>query len=55
MLELVFAPCSEAAGADRDWISAPDSEIVAATMAELQRLFPNELGGPDAQRAKLRK
>ena len=34
MLELVLAPA-------QDWISKSDQEIVAATMAELQKLFPN--------------
>ncbi|MFN6339901.1 MAG: 15-cis-phytoene desaturase [Cyanobacteriota bacterium] len=33
MLELVFAPA-------KDWIGRPDSEIIAATMEELKRLFP---------------
>lgn len=44
MLELVFAPCSEAAGADRNWIAASDEEIIDATLKELQRLFPTEIG-----------
>jgi 15-cis-phytoene desaturase len=44
MLELVFAPCSEAAGADRNWIAASDEEIIDATMKELERLFPTEIG-----------
>lgn len=44
MLELVFAPCSEAAGADRNWIAASDKEIIDATLQELQRLFPTEIG-----------
>lgn len=46
MLELVFAPA-------HDWIGRPDSEIVAATLAELERLFPQHFGG--AEPAKLRK
>jgi 15-cis-phytoene desaturase len=46
MLELVFAPAS-------DWIGRPDEEIVAATMAELERLFPDHFGGDDP--ARLRK
>jgi len=33
MLELVLAPAL-------DWISKPDQEIVAATMVELEKLFP---------------
>jgi len=44
MLELVFAPATEAVGADRNWIAASDEEIIEATMIELQRLFPNEIG-----------
>lgn len=46
MLELVFAPA-------HDWIGRPDSEIVAATLGELERLFPQHFGG--AEPAKLRK
>jgi 15-cis-phytoene desaturase len=46
MLELVFAPAS-------DWIGRPDEEIVAATLAELERLFPAHFGGADP--ARLRK
>lgn len=38
MLELVFAPA-------KDWIGRSDSEIIDATMEELYRLFPNEVGG----------
>jgi len=44
MLELVLAPA-------KDWIGKSDAEIVAATMAELEKLFPEEF--PD--RAKLLK
>ena len=40
MLELVFAPA-------HDWIGRPDAEIVAATMGELERLFPDHFGGAD--------
>lgn len=47
MLELVFAPATEAVGADRNWIAASDEEIIDATMLELRRLFPTEIG-PDA-------
>lgn len=47
MLELVFAPCTEQAGADRNWIAASDDEIIDATMQELARLFPGEIG-PEA-------
>lgn len=44
MLELVFAPATEAVGADRNWIGASDEEIIAATLLELERLFPTEIG-----------
>ncbi|KAG7339689.1 zeta-carotene desaturase [Nitzschia inconspicua] len=44
MLELVFAPCSELAGADRNWIAAKDEDIIDATLKELERLFPTEIG-----------
>jgi len=44
MLELVFAPCSPTAGSDKNWIAATDDEIVAATVKELERLFPTEVG-----------
>ncbi|WP_413295483.1 15-cis-phytoene desaturase [Synechococcus sp. MIT S9452] len=37
MLELVFAPA-------KDWIGRPDEEIVAATIKELERLFPQHFG-----------
>ncbi|MGD1715064.1 15-cis-phytoene desaturase [Dapis sp. BLCC M172] len=38
MLELVLAPA-------KDWISKSDQEIVAATMAELEKLFPAHFTG----------
>ncbi|MBG1269054.1 15-cis-phytoene desaturase [Nostoc sp. WHI] len=38
MLELVLAPA-------KDWIAKSDEEIVAATIAELEKLFPNHFGG----------
>jgi 15-cis-phytoene desaturase len=38
MLELVLAPA-------QDWISKSDEEIIAATMAELEKLFPNHFTG----------
>jgi len=44
MLELVFAP---AAG----WIGRPDHEIVAATMKELEKLFPGEIAADGADEA----
>jgi len=44
MLELVFAPCSPVAGSDKNWIAAPDEEIIEATLNELRRLFPTEIG-----------
>ncbi len=37
MLELVLAPA-------KDWIAKSDEEIVAATIAELEKLFPNHFG-----------
>ncbi|KAG2445942.1 hypothetical protein HXX76_000545 [Chlamydomonas incerta] len=47
MLELVFAPA-------KDWIGRPDEEIIAATMTELERLFPTEIKA-DQSLAKIRK
>lgn len=47
MLELVFAPA-------KDWIGKPDEDIIAATMTELQRLFPDEIAA-DGSRAKILK
>jgi 15-cis-phytoene desaturase len=44
MLELVFAPCSPLAGGKVNWIAKSNEEIVAATMKELERLFPTEIG-----------
>eukprot|EP00927_Polykrikos_kofoidii_P054442 TRINITY_DN48855_c0_g1_i1.p1 TRINITY_DN48855_c0_g1~~TRINITY_DN48855_c0_g1_i1.p1 ORF type:complete len:681 (-),score=119.70 TRINITY_DN48855_c0_g1_i1:354-2396(-) len=44
MLELVFAPCSPVAGGSTDWLKKSDEQIVDATMFELQRLFPTEIG-----------
>lgn len=38
MLELVLAPA-------KDWISKSDEEIIAATMAELEKLFPQHFTG----------
>jgi 15-cis-phytoene desaturase len=46
MLEFVFAPA-------KDWIHRSDEDIVAATLAELEKLFPQHFGGED--QAKLRK
>ena len=43
MLELVFAPCSPIAGGSVNWISKSNEEIIAATMGELERLFPLEV------------
>ncbi|MGB7565302.1 MAG: 15-cis-phytoene desaturase [Prochlorococcaceae cyanobacterium] len=40
MLELVFAPA-------KDWIGRSDAEIVAATLGELERLFPLHFTGED--------
>jgi 15-cis-phytoene desaturase len=39
MLSLVFAPAA-------DWIDKSDAEIMAATLAELAKLFPNHLPEP---------
>ncbi|CAM9666995.1 unnamed protein product, partial [Chrysoparadoxa australica] len=47
MLELVFAPA-------KDWIGRPDEEIIAATMGELESLFPNEIA-KDGSKAKVEK
>ena len=57
MLELVFAPCSPIAGGNTNWIAKSNEEIVAATMKELERLFPLEIGpkSPDGVGAKLLK
>lgn len=38
MLELVLAPAA-------DWISQPDEAILTATLAELQKLFPQDFSG----------
>ena len=46
MLELVLAPA-------KDWISKSDEEIITATMAELQKLFPEDFTGDN--QAKLLK
>ncbi len=46
MLEFVLAPA-------KDWIDKSDEEIIAATMLELERLFPQHLTGENP--AKLRK
>lgn len=46
MLELVLAPA-------KDWINKSDEEIIAATMAELQKLFPQHFTGEN--QAKLLK
>ncbi len=46
MLELVLAPA-------KDWINKSDAEIVAATIAELEKLFPTHFGSENP--AKLRK
>jgi 15-cis-phytoene desaturase len=43
MLELVFAPA-------KDWIGRSDEDIVAATLAELERLFPVHFSGDDQAR-----
>ncbi len=48
MLELVLAPADE-------YIGKSDEDIVDATMAELQRLFPQHIGEQAAEKANLRK
>eukprot|EP00262_Sarcandra_glabra_P009987 TRINITY_DN24833_c0_g1_i1.p1 TRINITY_DN24833_c0_g1~~TRINITY_DN24833_c0_g1_i1.p1 ORF type:complete len:584 (+),score=96.63 TRINITY_DN24833_c0_g1_i1:384-2135(+) len=45
MLELVFAPAEE-------WISRSDTEIIEATIAELTKLFPDEIAS-DQSKAKI--
>jgi 15-cis-phytoene desaturase len=45
MLELVLAPA-------KDWIDKSDTEIMAATMAELERLFPQHLLGDNPARVR---
>lgn len=47
MLELVFAPAEE-------WISRTDSDIIDATMKELEKLFPDEIAA-DQSKAKILK
>lgn len=47
MLELVFAPAEK-------WIGRSDEDITAATMKELERLFPSEIAA-DGSKAKLLK
>jgi len=51
MLELVFAPCTPKFGADRNWIAASDDEIIQATLKELERLFPTEIGSSNGSGA----
>eukprot|EP00967_Tisochrysis_lutea_P117522 scaffold190106_cov31-Tisochrysis_lutea.AAC.1 len=65
MVELVFAPATVATGAEVNWISKSDEEIVDATLGELARLFPTEIANDErwpatstqgaAGKAKLRK
>ncbi|GAB4324748.1 MAG: 15-cis-phytoene desaturase [Leptolyngbyaceae cyanobacterium] len=43
MLELVLAPA-------KDWIDKSEEEIISATMAELQKLFPQHLTGDNPAR-----
>jgi 15-cis-phytoene desaturase len=54
MLELVFAPCSPIAGGNVNWIAKSEEDIIAATMEELERLFPTEIA-MDGSKAKLLK
>jgi len=48
----VFAPCDETAGSDVNWIKASDEAIVAATLEELERLFPDEIAA-DGSKARV--
>ncbi|CAG9460363.1 unnamed protein product [Pedinophyceae sp. YPF-701] len=48
MLELVFAPAE-------GWIGKSDEEIIEATMAELERLFPTEIKADQSSGAQIRK
>ncbi|CAE8590177.1 unnamed protein product [Polarella glacialis] len=55
-LQLVFAPCSPLAGGKVDWLKRTDTEIVQATLEELERIFPTEIGPHlEGGGAKLRK
>ncbi len=47
MLSLVFAPVNTeySSGTGRDWMKASDEEILEATLGELSKLFPGEIGG----------
>ncbi|KAI7845015.1 hypothetical protein COHA_001381 [Chlorella ohadii] len=47
MLELVFAPAEK-------WIGRSDEDIIAATMGELERLFPGEIAA-DGSKARILK
>ncbi|KAJ1635523.1 hypothetical protein T492DRAFT_966001 [Pavlovales sp. CCMP2436] len=48
VMEMVFAPCTIEAGADRDWLKCSDEEIVDAALGELANLFPLEIA-PDSR------
>jgi len=50
VMEMVFAPCTIEAGADRDWLKCSDEEIVDAALGELANLFPLEIA-PDSRTA----
>lgn len=45
MLELVLAPA-------KDWIDRPDDEIIAATLKELEKLFPQHFGTENPTRLR---
>jgi 15-cis-phytoene desaturase len=48
MMELVFAPCTPAAGSGGiNWMAKTNEEIIDATMGELARLFPTEIAPDD--------
>jgi len=64
MIALVFAPCTPEAGADRNWLTQTDEDIIDATLEELGRLFPVEVAAdartappqpPSSRLASLRK
>ena len=40
MIQLVFAPVTPEAGADRNWLKQTDEQIIDATLEELGLLFP---------------
>jgi 15-cis-phytoene desaturase len=55
MLELVFAPCSETAGGNTNWMAKSDQQIIDATLGELARLFPTEISVDGMSKPKVLK